>query len=109
MFTLLFVPIFNESWAQEFPNDEFTPIMYNPGINLMNIDKINEKAGTYWLDFFFYIRSDGVDFTQGIPEIIFMNARDVELGEPYITPRQIIIKCGVYASELIPLTNLNFC
>ena len=83
--------------------------MYNFGINLMNIGEINKKAGTYWLDFFFYIRSDYVDSTQGITEIIFMNARDIELGESYITPHQIIIKCGVYASEIIPLTNLNFC
>lgn len=92
MLSLLFVPIFGESWAQESSNTNSSSIVYDSGIILMNIGEINEKSGTYWLDFFFYMKSDNIDFTQEIPEIVFMNARDIEIGEPHITPNYYEIR-----------------
>lgn len=82
----------DDSWAQQSPTESITPIVYDSGISLMNIGEIDEKAGTYWMDFFFYMKSDDADFTQEIPEMVFMNARDVEIDEPYVTPNYFEIR-----------------
>ncbi len=97
---LIFLPIFSESWAQESTNTD-SPVVYDSGISLMNIGEINEKSGTYWLDFFFFMKSDDVDFTKEIPEIVFMNARDIEIGEPHITPNYYEVRVrGDFATQL---------
>lgn len=101
MLSLLLLPIFSESWAQESSNTNSSSIVYDSGIVLMSIGEINEKSGTYWLDFFFYMKSDNVDFTQEIPEMIFMNARDIEIGEAHVTPNYYEIRIrGDFATQL---------
>ncbi len=60
-------------------------IAYDSEIILMNIGELDKVKGQYWLDFFFYMESDDVDFTKEIPELVFMNARDIEISNPHIT------------------------
>ncbi len=99
--SILFLPLLDESWAQESSNTDPFPTTYDSGISLMNIGEIDKKAGTYWMDFFFYMESDSVDFTQDIPEIVFMNARDIEIDEPHVTPNYFEIRVkGDFATKL---------
>ncbi len=80
---MIFIPI-QESFAQDI---ESSPIIYDSNIELIHIGEIDEKSGTYCMDFFFYMTSNdnGVDFTKHVPEIDFMNARDIDVKEPHIT------------------------
>lgn len=66
---LLILPVFGEFWAQELPDDTPSYTVFDSGVNLINIGEIDETPGTYWLDFFFYLKSDNVDFIQDVPEI----------------------------------------
>ena len=101
MLSLLILPFFGESWAQESPGETPSYAVFDSGVNLMNIGEIDEQAGTYWLDFFFYLKSDNVDFTQDVPEIAFMNGRDIEIGEPHITSNYFEIRVrGDFATQL---------
>jgi len=91
----------SESWAETDKQKTVEPIIYDSGIILMNIGELNEIDGQYWLDFFFYIKSDKVDFTQNIPELVFMNARDIELGDPHITQNYYEIRVkGQFFTQL---------
>ena len=79
-----------QSWAEidKQENDVDTDtrqIFYDSGIVLMHIGELDKVKGQYWLDFFFYIESDDVDFTKEVPELVFMNARDIEIDNPHIT------------------------
>ena len=112
LLNVLVMPVFGESWAQESTeqdplpptthgSDSLPPTTYDSGIILMNIGGIDEVSGTYWLDFFFYMKSDDVDFTQEVPEIVFMNARDIDMEEPHITTNYYEVRVrGDFATQL---------
>ncbi|MCH9658445.1 hypothetical protein K0U27_07090 [archaeon] len=66
------------------------PSIYDAGIHLLGIGKIDKTEGTYELDLWFWVRinekNDPTDFTVTKPEFDFVNSKEIEIESETVEP-----------------------
>lgn len=94
---LLVIPISTDAQQDEIPPN---PSVYHAGMIFTNLGDIDEKQGTYWMDFIIYIESDEIDFTEEPPLLSFVNSRDLIFSDELIEPDNYKVRVqGEFFSE----------
>lgn len=88
-----------QAWAQE---TKTSASKYEIGTYLLNVGKVDLQTGSYDLDFYMWIKSDDMDFTQTKPAFEFMNGR--------VTTETVTIEPHYYEIRVKGtfLKNMNF-
>ncbi len=94
---LIVIPISTDAQQDEIPPN---PSVYHAGMIFTNLGDIDEKQGTYWMDFIIYIESDEIDFTEEPPLLSFVNSRDLIFSDELIEPDNYKVRVqGEFFSE----------
>ena len=94
---LIVIPISTDAQQDEIPPN---PSVYHAGMIFTNLGDIDEKQGTYWMDFIIYIESDEIDFTEEPPLLSFVNSRDLIFSDELIEPDYYKVRVqGEFFSE----------